>query len=70
MVVNAAKLPAASGELRFDDSSSISGWAREAIVTATHNGIMQGYPDNTIQPLGNATRAEAVTVIVKALTGR
>ncbi len=67
MIVKAAKLPAAGGEPQFADSGSISNWAREAVVTATQNGIMQGYPDNTIQPAGNATRGEAVTVIVKAL---
>ncbi|MDD4237286.1 MAG: S-layer homology domain-containing protein [Desulfotomaculaceae bacterium] len=70
MVVKAAKLSASAGELRFADSSDISGWAREAIVTATQNGVMKGYPDNTIQPQGNATRAEAVTVIVNALNSR
>ncbi|HBC94098.1 MAG TPA: S-layer homology domain-containing protein, partial [Pelotomaculum sp.] len=49
------------------DRGSISGWALEAVATAVENGIMNGYPDHTIQPQGNATRAEAVTVIVKAL---
>ncbi|MEG3071211.1 MAG: S-layer homology domain-containing protein [Candidatus Syntrophopropionicum ammoniitolerans] len=28
---------------------------------------MSGYPDNTIKPQANATRAEAVTVIANAL---
>ncbi|TEB08064.1 Endo-1,4-beta-xylanase A precursor [Pelotomaculum schinkii] len=67
MIAKAAKLAPAAGELQFSDSGSISGWAREAIATVTENGIMKGYPDNTIQPQGNATRAEAVTVIVNAL---
>ncbi len=67
MVVKAAKLAPSTGEPRFDDSDSISVWASEAVATATENGIMKGYPDNTIRPNGSATRAEAVTVIVNAL---
>jgi len=39
----------------------------EAVNTAAAHGIMKGYPDNTIRPKGNATRAEAVTVILNAL---
>ncbi len=68
MIVKAAGLSPAVGEISFADGGSISGWAREAVATATKNGIMSGYPDNTVRPLGNATRAEAVTVIVKALS--
>jgi hypothetical protein len=67
MIYKAAKLSPAAEETQFTDSGSISGWAKEAIATATRNGIMKGYPDNTIQPQGSATRAEAVTVIVNAL---
>ena len=67
MIVKAAKLAPATGEARFEDSGSISGWARDAVATATENGVMKGYPDNTVQPQGNATRAEAVTVILNAL---
>ncbi|MBP7332378.1 MAG: S-layer homology domain-containing protein, partial [Firmicutes bacterium] len=41
--------------------------AKDAVATAAANGLMTGYPDNTFQPLGSATRAEAVTVILSAL---
>jgi hypothetical protein len=68
MIVKAAKLAPAAGESQFADSGGISGWAQEAVVTATENGLMKGYPDNTFQPQGSATRAEAVTVIVMALS--
>ncbi len=67
MIIRAAKLTQEVGELRFTDSSNISGWARNSLVTAVKNGIINGYPDNTIRPQGLATRAEAVTVIVNAL---
>ncbi|TEB08076.1 Endoglucanase precursor [Pelotomaculum schinkii] len=67
MIVKAAKIAPAAENPSFDDSDSISGWAAEAVNTAAGSGIMKGYPDNTIRPQGNATRAEAVTVIIDAL---
>ena len=67
MIVKVAKPAPAAGEIQFADSGSISEWASEAIATATENGIIKGYPDNTVRPLGSATRAEAVTVIVNAM---
>jgi len=67
MIVKAAKLPPTAMENHFTDSSSISEWAQAAIAIATQNGIIHGYPDNTVRPLSSATRAEAVTVIVNAL---
>jgi hypothetical protein len=67
MVVKAAKLSAVTRDLSFADSEHISDWAVEAMATATGSGIIRGYPDNTVQPKGNATRAEAATVIINAL---
>ena len=67
IIVKAAKIAPAAENPSFDDSDSISGWAAEAVNTAAGSGIMKGYPDNTIRPQGNATRAEAVTVIIDAL---
>ncbi|MDD3269290.1 MAG: S-layer homology domain-containing protein [Syntrophomonadaceae bacterium] len=67
MITKAARLDLSSEEPGFADSASISGWAREAVTTVNKNGIMKGFPGNTIRPQGNATRAEAVTVIVNAL---
>lgn len=67
MVVKAAGLFPAAGETFFADSGSISVWAGKALAAAVEKGIMSGYPDNTIKPQANATRAEAVTVIANAL---
>jgi hypothetical protein len=67
VIVRTAKLIPEDGELRFTDSDSISNWARSPLATAAKYGIINGYPDNTIRPQGHATRAEAVTVIIKAL---
>lgn len=67
IIVRAIKLTPATEELSFTDSGRMSGWAKEAVATAVKNGIMKGYPDNTIRPQAKTTRAEAVTVIVNAL---
>lgn len=66
MAVKAFGLEPGAAEIQFADADGISGWAREAVETMVKNGIMAGYPDNTFQPQGNATRAEAVTTISKA----
>lgn len=67
MIVRAAKLQAATTAKEFTDSNQISTWAESAVVTATANSIISGYPDNSFKPQNNATRAEAITMIVKAL---
>lgn len=67
MLMKAAKLTPAVSTKSFSDQKSISSWAQEAVATATNKGIMSGYPDNTFAPQGKATRAEAATVIVKAM---
>ena len=67
MIVKALSLTMISEETTFSDDSAVSGWAKDAVATAAANGLMTGYPDNTFQPLGSATRAEAVTVILSAL---
>jgi hypothetical protein len=70
MIVNALKLTPVTEEISFIDSGSISGWARAAVTTAVNNGLINGYPDNTIRPQGHATRAEAATIMVNALQVR
>ena len=67
MIIKAAKLTPAATRDSFKDSNRISGWAREAVSRAVKYEIIKGYPDNTFCPQGNATRAEAVTVVVNGL---
>lgn len=67
MIARAVNLELVVEEINFDDSDNISGWAKPAMTTVNKNGIMKGYPDNTIRPQGKASRAEAVTVIINAL---
>ncbi|SFH10264.1 repeat-containing protein [Desulfotomaculum arcticum] len=68
MIVKAAKLTLVTEEITFKDSGSISDWARSSMATAIKNGIINGYDDKTVRPLAYATRAEAVSVIINALS--
>ncbi|MFF2887208.1 S-layer homology domain-containing protein [Paenibacillus sp. NPDC057967] len=45
----------------------VSTWAQKAVVVAVEHGMIAGYPDNTMKPQAHATRAESVTVILKAI---
>ncbi len=66
MVVNALQLPLEAGVISFRDGNDISDWARAAVAAAVRQGLINGYPDNTVRPRDNSTRAEAVAIIVKA----
>ncbi|MDD4549940.1 MAG: S-layer homology domain-containing protein [Syntrophomonadaceae bacterium] len=67
MITKAAGISSAGGGKKFSDSNNISGWARNAVTSASKKGIINGYKDNTFKPKDQASRAEAVTVITKAL---
>lgn len=62
------KLPAAASAdalSHFADSASVGGWARQSVNAMCALGVVKGYPDNTVQPQGGATRAEAVTMLLR-----
>lgn len=67
MIVKAAKLVETEQELTFADQAEISAWAKGFVATASNNELISGYPDNTFRPQKGASRAEAVTVIIKAI---
>ncbi|QGQ94658.1 hypothetical protein EHS13_07030 [Paenibacillus psychroresistens] len=67
MIVRAAKLSTAISTSSFTDISDISEWANAEVSTAIANDLMNGYENGTFKPRANATRAEAVTVILKAI---
>lgn len=66
MIAKAAKLAKADGKT-FSDNAAIAAWAKDAAASVSAAGIMSGYPDGSFKPAANATRAEAVTVVVKAM---
>ena len=54
----------------FADSSSIDSWADQYITATCASGIMTGRSGNLFGPKENSTRAEAVTVILRALISK
>lgn len=58
--------PAATNrELHFSDSEKINAYAREAVLWATENGILNGYEDGSFAPNGSATRAQAAAMLAR-----
>ncbi len=67
MIVKTAQLKQTKAAKDFNDKAKIAVWALEAVNIAASEAIINGYPDNTFKPKGLATRAEAATIIFKAL---
>ena len=57
----------AGNDTRFVDNAEIPTADRGYIIIASDNGIINGYPDLTFKPYGEATRAEASTMVINAL---
>ncbi len=49
----------------FADAGSINKFARNAMAWAVAEGILEGYPDNTLRPLATTNRAELATIILR-----
>ena len=60
-------LPETNTKTSFTDSSLISPWATDSVTKIVSSGIMGGYPEGNYIPQGNATRAEAATVVYKMI---
>lgn len=67
MITKAANLAAKDNAKTFTDSAKVSAWAKDAVIAASSNGIISGYPDGSFKPKANATRAEAASMIVKIM---
>ncbi len=67
MVQRALYLTSKDGNLPFTDYAEISDYAKGAVYDLTEKGIVSGFEDNTFRPKGLATRAEATTIISRAL---
>ena len=50
-------------QLSYIDASSVSSWAKDALTWAVETGLITGMSDNTLNPKGNATRAQVATII-------
>lgn len=51
--------------ISFNDSSSISNWAEEAVKNIQQSGLMKGNDENQFIPDGNTSRAELSVVVVQ-----
>ena len=47
----------------FKDADTVSSWAKEAMQWAIGSGLVSGTGDNTINPQGDATRAQAAALM-------
>lgn len=53
----------ATGSWNFTDTEEISDFATAAIIWAVNSGIMNGYDDGRLDPLGSATRAQVAAMV-------
>ena len=56
-----------NGKTAYSDSSSISGYAKNAVSWAAANLLMKGNDDGSFLPNANATRAQAATVFARMI---
>lgn len=52
---------------KYTDKSEISDWAVDAVRAMTATGRLKGYPDGTLRPGQNITRAEAAQLLMNCL---
>jgi hypothetical protein len=51
----------------FSDSSTISGWAKDAVAQAVNTGMINGVTDQTFVPKEKASRADAAVMVKRLL---
>lgn len=51
----------------FKDSASVSDWAAEGMAWCVSQGLLKGNPDGTLEPQGNATRAQAAAILERLI---
>ena len=56
-------IPKTLAAVTFADNAQISSWAKDAVKAMQQAGILAGKVNNRFDPKGNATRAEAATVL-------
>ncbi|WP_158301918.1 Ig-like domain-containing protein [Paenibacillus mesophilus] len=66
MLMNGLKPESDGGDLHFTDKNSIGTWAVQQVAQAVDLGIISGYDDGTFRPNANITRAEMITMVMRA----
>ena len=67
MLYRFAGSPEVSGELSFADADQISGYAKNALLWAVQNGILNGVGDNRVAPKNSAERAQVAAMMARYL---
>ena len=57
------KLPVSTQVITFADNAKISAYAKDAVKAIQQTGVINGKDNNHFDPQGNATRAEASTIL-------
>lgn len=63
--VSVQGLDTSAGELPFKDAGKIASWAIDAMKFAYKNGIMKGLSAETIDPLSNTPREQAIILLLR-----
>ena len=58
-------LAAAGGMDRFPDAGKVADYASDAMCWAVENGLISGMGDGTLNPQGNATRAQLAVILMQ-----
>jgi len=66
MLMNGLNPESAVGELHFTDQDAIGTWAVAQVAQAVDLGIISGYSDGTFRPNAKITRAEMITMVMRA----
>ena len=70
MLYRYANTPTVSGNLNgFADGDSVSSWATQAMVWAIQEGLISGVGNNTLNPQGQASRAQVATILMRFIEG-
>lgn len=66
MLYRYAGSPAADGTItHFSDGDKVSSYAADAMQWAVSHGLIGGMGDNTLNPQGNATRAQVAAILMR-----
>ena len=68
MLYKAMGIEVPDAELAFSDADAIADYAKDAIAALSSVGLMTGMEDGTFAPLGQTTRAQAATMIGRAIS--
>ena len=65
MLYRLAGSPSVTGSLTAPDASSVSSWAKDAMLWAMNIGLIEGDENGAVTPTATATRAQAAAIIMR-----